>query len=209
MRRARLSPWSPLTLVAALALAGCGGTGTATQPVDPLETDEVPIVTPVATVAGDPTAPPDSNGGPADNGNGWPVTVTVTISGTNDSDGSYGATALARGCGNPFASIDPTAPAFTFEFPLDGEHNPRDIAFSAEDLRPGASTTLLHVGVSIVNAEGREPAATVVDSALLDSRDTGQASLTEADGKRTLVVNATNSFGESIQLTAVCGPAPG
>jgi len=199
-----------VTMALAFALAGCSSTPAQTLPTEPVETDSPATLTPVVTPAAEPTATASSTeGSSADNGNGWPVTVTATIAGTTtDSDGTYSATGPARLCGNPLASIDPTAHLFSFEFPLDGTFNPRDIAFGAEDLLPGTTTSLFNIGVTIVNSAGHEPPATVITPDLPDRGDTGTATLTEADGKRTVTLQAAGYYGETIQLTAVCGPAP-
>ena len=194
----------------AFALVACGGTGSPTAPVGPVESDDVPIVTAAPTAAGDVTAPPGGNGGSTDNGNGWPVTVNATIGGQDyfETGGSYNAAGAARVCGNFLASMDPTSHAFTFEFPLDGEHNPRDVAFAADDLASGSSTSTFSISVSVKTAAGAEPPAVVARPGET-AGDAGQASLTDAGGIRTLTVDATNDFGTTINLTAVCGPAPG
>ncbi len=211
MLRARLSPGPLLGLVLTMAMTACGGSGAATEPLEPIETDDFPIVTPAPTVADAATAPPDGNAGSTDDGSGWPATVNVTISGQDfyASGGSYSATGLARICGNNYASMDPTLPLFGFSFPRDGDLNPRDVGFGADDLRPGTTTSVFHVGVLVVNAEGHEPPTVEAAPGEDNSNDTGTASLTEADGKRSLVVDATNDFGTTIKMTVVCGPAPG
>ncbi len=202
-----------VTMALALALAACSSAPAQTLPTEPVETQSLPTLTPLLTQTAEPTAPPTSTGGSSsDDGNGWPVTVSATLAGTNFgnvSDGTYTATGPATICGNLIASIDPTDHSFTFEFPLDGAFNPRDVHFSADDLLPGTTTSLFNIGVSIVNSEGAEPPATVIRPDLPDQGDTGTATLTETDGKRTLTLHATSDFGETIQLTAVCGPAPG
>jgi len=204
------SRFFPANIALALALAACSGAPA--QPTEPPDgTDSLPTLTeeatdtaaPTATLSTEPTA-----GGSSDDGNGWPATVTATIGGTNRSNGTYSATGPARVCGNPLASIDPTGHGFVFEFPLDGDFNPRDVAFGAEELLPGTTTSLFNIGVSITNAAGEEPAATVINPDLPDKGDTGTATLTEADGKRTVTLQAAGYFGETIQMTAVCGPAP-
>lgn len=196
-------------LALALAVGACGGAGTPTQPLEPSQTDTQTDAPPLATRAGQATTPPGAGGGPLDNGNGWPVTVNVVISGQNyfDSIGSYSATGQARVCGNFLASLDPTSRVFTFEFPLDGQHNPRDVTFSADDLVAGSSTSTFSVAATVVAAAGHEPPAIVARPGGGDG--SGEASLTDKDGTRTLVASATNDFGTTITLTAVCGPAPG
>ena len=64
----------------------------------------------------------------------------------------------------------------------------------------------LKYSVNVTTATGHEPPATVADSEAPTPGDTGEASLSESAGTRTLVVNATNDFGETIQLTASCAP---
>ena len=97
--------------------------------------------------------------------------------------------------------------AFSFQFPLElGPTTITDVTFHAGDLVPGSSTDALYVSVNVTTATGHEPPATVADSEAPTPGDIGEASLSESAGTRTLVVNATNDFGETIQLTASCAP---
>ena len=190
-----------------LALSACGGTPAATGQT---ESDDAPGLTPGATVPGnETTTEPDGTSGALDDGNGRPVEITLVISGSTSSDGSYTASGQARFCGNPVVNLTGNPRAFGFEFPIDGEHEIEDVTFGADDLLPGSTTPLFHIGVNVKAKLGGEPPATVVHPDLPGSGDTGTAQLSVADETRTLVVQGTNDFGETINLTATCAPGQG
>ena len=95
----------------------------------------------------------------------------------------------------------------SFEFPLDGgDDQIGDVTFSADDLVPGTSTTSFHIGVNVKTADGHEPPATVVDTAQAGSDDSGSAQMAESGGTTTLTVDGADELGQSIQMTATCGP---
>ena len=137
-----------------------------------------------------------------DIGDGRPSTVTVTVAGnTSGADGSYTATGTTRACGNLF--IDPDA--FVYEFPFEGEHNPRDVSFAASPLRPGESTTTFNIDIGI---ETNQITPSIIADPGGTPGDAGTASRTHEGGTTTLVLHATNNRSETIDLTATCGPRP-
>ena len=195
-----------------LLAAGCGGTpapGTLGVAAPSTRATAIPAATvgPRPTVTGMP-ATTASSGLPLDSGNGRSAAVQVVLSGTSfQADGSYSATGPARLCGNGDINMTGNQRAFSFQFPLDlGTSKITDVTFHAGDLVPGSTTDALYVSINVRTADGHEPPATVVDSEAPTPGDTGEASLSDSAGTRTLVVNATNDFGETIQLTASCAP---
>ena len=190
-----------------LGVSACGGTPAATGPV---ESDDAPGLTPGATIPGsETTTEPDGTSGALDDGNGRPVEITLVISGSTSSDGSYTASGQARYCGNPVMNLTGNPRAFGFEFPVEGEHEIEDVTFSADDLAPGSTTPLFHIGVSVKAKLGGEPPSTVIHPDQPGSGDSGSAQLSVANDTRTLVVQGTNDFGDSISLTATCAPGQG
>ena len=193
-------------------LGGCSSTPAATpSPVatQPVITEPRPTEPPASEVIEPtPTAADSGSGDHLSDGNGWPVDVSATLSGTfNDSDGSYSATGEARWCGVAFYSVMLNPRAFFFEFPLDdATGNITDVTFSADDLVPGASTTTFHISVSVHTGAGFDPAATVVDPGTtgIASSGTGSAQLAADASTRTLQLEASTNDGETIKLKGIC-----
>lgn len=189
-----------------LALAACSGTPAATGPA---ETDDVATLAPETTPAADNSGPAatEGNGGVNDIGNGRPTTLSVTVAGTTTgADGSYSASGTTRICGNAQLNLTGNTRGFDYAFPFEGEHQIEDVTFDAEDLLPGTSTTSFNVDVNVVTSDGGHPPSIVIHPNVPDSGDTGSAQRSDAGGTTTLTVDATNDFGETIHLTATCGP---
>jgi hypothetical protein len=146
-------------------------------------------------------APPEN-----DLGNQLPATVTVSISGnTSGANGSYTASGLTRICGNLQLNFTGNPNGFNLEVWYDGEHNPNDVSFAAENLLPGTTTSAFNVDIGITTNQITpsiiaNPGGTVGDA--------GTATRTESGGITTLVIHATNNRSETIDLTATCGPRP-
>ena len=199
-------------LVLVLFLVGCSGAPASTPTsfeTEPVETEPVATPAPTDELESTPTAASTDNGGlPLSDGNGWPVQVTAEISGTfNDSDGHYSGAGPARWCGNAVMNLTGNVRAFNFEFPLDTPTgNIRDVTFNADDLVPGASTTVFHIDVGVHTALDRDPSSTVVNAGETGTGDsgTGSAQLIVDGTTRTLVLQASTKDGETIQLTGVC-----
>jgi hypothetical protein len=196
---ARFAILISLTLVTACTTPGA---------TTPIETDDTGLPETTFTVEPEPTDEPIDTSIPTerptnDIGDGRPSTVTVTIAGnTSGANGTHTATGLTRVCGNlQFNAGNPNG--FNYEFPFEGEHNPKDVSFAADDLLPGASTSTFHVDIGITTDQITP--SIIVDPGGTDG-DAGTATRTEAGGTTTLVVHATNFRGETIDLTATCGP---
>ena len=188
-----------------LSLSACSGAPAATEPIESEDVGTLTPAPPATTPHADATAP---NGNvPPDSGNGRPAQLMLVLSGTStQSDGSYSASGPARLCGNGVYNLTGSLTAFNFEFPLDGDFEIKDVTFSAEDLLPGATNPTFHIGVNVRAKLGGEPPATVVHTDLPGSGDTGSAARSESNGTTTLTVQGTNDFGETVSLTATCGP---
>jgi hypothetical protein len=194
--------------VVLLVMAACGGSSGTSEPSAPVETEPVTNPEPTPAPPAESPAPPAATALAPDDGNGRPATVSLTLSGTTvQADGTYTASGAARWCGDAVVNLTGNLRAFNFEFPLDGGGDQiGDVTFSAEDLLPGASTTSFHIGVNVKTADGHEPAATVVDTAQAGSDDSGSAQLAESAGTTTLTVVGADEIGQTIQMTATCGP---
>jgi hypothetical protein len=216
-----MGPLSRAGVVFVLILAGCSATPAAvsptpfaTEPVEtePLDTEPIDTEAPTDTLEPTPVADHSADGGlPLSDGNGWPMTVSATLSGTfYDSDGSYSGSGAARWCGNALGNISLNLRAFNFEFPLDtATGNIRDVTFSADDLVPGATTGIFHIDVGVHTAAGGDPASTVINAGETGTAvsGTGTAQLTVDGSTRTLQVDATSDDGEHIKLKGSCSPS--
>ncbi len=210
--------WRRVLVLLVLMLAACSAAPAATTPTpfdtEPFETE--PIDTePAATDTVEPEPTPTAagsaaNGLPLSDGNGWPMTVSATLSGTfGDSDGSYSGSGAARWCGDAVTHLTGNERSFNFEFPLDAATgNITDVTFSADDLVPGASTTVFHISVNVHTGAGFDPAATVIDPGETGTATSGNgsASLAVDGGTRTLDLQATSDDGENIKLKGSCSP---
>ena len=98
--------------------------------------------------------------------------------------------------------------AFNFEFPSEGQYAIEDVSFGAADLVDGTTTSLFTIGVNVVTSAGGKPPATVVHPDQAGSGDSGTARRIESNGTTSLVVHAVNRAGETVDLTATCGPRP-
>ncbi len=197
---------SALSLALVLAVGACTG-GPAPTP-GPLASDDVPTLAPEATSPGIATAAPEGSAATNDLGNGRPVEITVTFAGTRQTDGTYSASGVSRACGNAVFNLTGNERAFNFEFPFEATPEIGDVSFAAEDLVAGSTTGDFHVDVSVIPMNG-------MPSLVIDTTDsgpaghTGTAQRSEANGTTTLVVNATDDLGVTLQMTATCGPRAG
>ncbi len=191
----------------ALALGACSGAPTSVPTEDPFaeETDEpVDIQTDEPNVG--PTEGPQSTDATYDFGDGRPTTVTVTITGSTGggyADGTFTDAALARNCGPTFVFPN----GFTYGFPQDGQHNPEDVTFGAEELLSGTSTTKFNISAVIIRGDGGKPPGVSISPGENEG-DVGTAKRDEANGTTTLTIDATSRFGEHMTVIATCGPRP-
>ena len=191
-----------------LALSACSGAPGTGEPTAMAETETVATSEPSTTPAAENPTPAESTASAPDNGNGRPASITLALSGTTtQADGTYSASGPARLCGNAVINLTGNLRQFSFEFPLDSAGDQiGDVTFSAEDLVPGTSTASFHIGVNVKTAVGHEPPALVIDTAQAGSDDSGSAQLAESGGTTTLIVDGADDLGQTIQMTATCGP---
>jgi hypothetical protein len=189
-----------------ILVAACSATPGATTPI---ETDDTSNPEPTFTVEPEPTDEPADTNLPTaqptnDIGNGRPSTVTVTIAGNvSGANGTHTATGLTRVCGNFQLNYAGNPNGFNYEFPYEGEHNPNDVSFAAENLLPGTSTSSFNVDIGITTDQ---ITPSIIANPGGTAGDAGTATRTEAGGTTTLVIHATNNRSETIDLTATCGP---
>ncbi len=212
MMRADMTLALALGLAVALALVtlnACGGQPSVATPTiaEPAPTEE-PTNEPQSTPVNEPSTPASPAAtGEADSGNDWPTSVTADLNPgiyVNEfANGSFTSAGPATACGNAFPSLFPRA--FNLYFPHDSAHHDiEDVTFDAEDLVPGTSTALFYISVSIDTPSAGSPPATVIDTRDAASGATGLAQVSESDGTRTVVIDATGDGDTSIHLTAVC-----
>jgi len=194
------------------ACAGAQPTPGATdeaQETEFVEPDETEFVEPEETQPDfDPGPTPAIDPSTYDDGNGWSVTPTVTLSGTGTFllDGVYTATDKARICGLTSFDLYGNTDAFTFEFPSDQFLELNDISFRAEHLAPGTTTSAFHVSALIVKASGQSAPAFAFDTVVHADTDSGTATMHEENGHRILDVEAVNDLGHHLRLHADCIP---
>jgi hypothetical protein len=142
-----------------------------------------------------------------DNGRLRPVTITLVISHTNDSDGTYTASGPARFCGNAVMNLTGNPNEFSVEFPQDpGNYEIEDVTFGADDLLPGTTTPSFDLEVTVHAKKGGVPPATIVHPDQPNSGDSGTATRVESGGQTTVTVDGVNDFGDNVHLEAHCGP---
>lgn len=197
-----------VALVLMVAMSACGGGQAPTQTGEPDETEDIatdeptPVQTDVASATPEPSAAETF-----DSGNGRPVTITFTLSGTTtDVDGAYTGSGPARLCGNAVMNLTGNTKSFSVEFPDSGDPAQiKDLTFGADDLVANSSTGVFYVSVSVKAADGHEPPSLVFDTES-GGDASGSAQRSEAGATTTLILQASDDLGQTISLTATCGP---
>jgi hypothetical protein len=194
-----------------LVLSACSGPPGTSAPSEPAETEDVATdePTPVATDSASET-PEASAEETFDSGNGRPATISFQLSGTTtDVDGVYTGSGPARLCGNAVMNLTGNTKSFSLEFPdLLPQGQIKDLTFGADDLVPNSSTTVFYISVGVKAADGHEPPSIVFDTE--DGGDAnGSAQRSESGDTTTVTVEAVDDLGQTISLTATCGPRPG
>lgn len=202
-----LAPRAAVAFALVFGLSACSGTPAVSEPT---ESEDFPAATTATTTPAvvNPTeSAPDATASPNVAGFGRPAEVTLVLAGTMfEEDGAYTASGPARYCGNTQINLTGNLRAFGFEFAEPGEGDIEDITFSADDLVPGSTTTSFYLSANVVAPVGGTGPATIVQPKYPGSGDSGTASLSEADGTSTLIVQGTNVDGGSMNMTVTCGP---
>lgn len=197
-------------LLIAAALACACGSEPATPEEDAAEAPEVPE--PSAPTPGGPAspappvAPPTEAAAQNDIGTDRPAVVDLTLAGNRDYNGSYHASGLARVCGNPLLAMMGKEHGFVFEFPTEGDHEIVDVAFGAEELAAGTTTSTYRISVGVKAKAGGRPPSFVVRPPEFGER--GTATRTEENGTTRLVVEGVNDRGWTLRMKVECGPRP-
>ena len=213
--RGTTSRWRAVAGALLLGVAAAACMGGPAGPETPTEAPSTAAPSTVSPATGAPAtaAPQATDGGVGagepDLGTGRSVQVSATVSSTtNGMDGSYEGAGLARACGNAALNLTGNGNSFNLYFPQDEAGAIDDVTFDADDLLAGASTTAFYINLNVTNATGHAPPALVIDTREAGSGDSGTAQRTTSGGSTTLTVNATSDFGETLTLTATCGPRP-
>lgn len=135
--------------------------------------------------------------------------VRVTFGNSKTYKGAYTGSAIARFCGqtDPMQSMIPKT--FLLEYPLDlPPGSPvQDVRFSADTLVDGATTTTgFHVSVSVNAPAIGSPPAWAVDTLNPNHHASGTATLTTTGDTLLLTVKATDSLGQTLDVTVTCHP---
>lgn len=136
-----------------------------------------------------------------------PTDVTLVMGNSRRYTGNYQASGMSRICGyGPLRDMAGFVDGFTFLFPDGEDVEIIDINFSADTLPVGRTTTSFYISISLKAKQGGQPNIYVVRANEPRFKETGTATLTAKGGTATLTVVGTNDMGETMNMTAVCGP---
>src|SRR5687768_13969228 len=143
-----------------------------------------------------------------------PTTVAATMGNSPKLyNGAYTSSGVARVCGetDPLQSFTGER-AFLLEFPLDyNGGSVLDVRFHSKALVGSVREVAnFFVSVTVKAANGGQPPAYVVDTERPAPRNSGTASLEVKGGVASLRVHASDTLGQTLDLTVVChAPRPG
>ncbi len=185
--------------------AGLSCSGSAPQePSNGTETD------PVSDIAVEPAAAPavlPAEVAPVEDlGSDRPATVSLSLSNSRTYEGDYQASGRARICGNAMRAMNGKVNGFNFEFPVEGDFEIVDVAFAAEELPAGSTTTQYYLSVGVKAKRGGRPPSFVLRTNQPQFHEVGRATRSEEGGTLRIVVEGVNDLGERLQMTAECGP---
>ncbi len=171
-----------------------------------LRIQQFPVAALVA-LAGLPVIHRPALGQAADTSSQRPAEVRLVMGNSRRYTGSYQASGMARICGyGPLRDMAGFVDGFTFLFPDGEDLEIIDINFSADTLPVGKTTTSFYIAISLKAKQGGQPPGYVVRANEPRFKETGTATLTARGGTATLTVVGTNDMGETMNMTAVCGP---
>lgn len=142
---------------------------------------------------------------------GRPVTISATLGNSPKLyNGQYTSSGVGRMCGetDPLQSFTGQR-QFVIEFPLDyNGGSVVDLRFSSKTLVGSVrQTATFFVSITVKAANGGAPPAYVVDTERPAPRNSGTATLNMVKGETALTVKASDSLGQTLELTATCGPS--
>lgn len=190
-----------------LGLAACSGTPAGSEPTEFEDLPTAASATATPAVVNPTASAPEATTAAPTAGFERPAEVTLTLAGTMfDEDGSYTASGPSVYCGNVQLNVTGNTRAFGFEFGEPDESGIENISFGADDLVPGSTTTTFYLSANVIAPVGGAGPDTIVQAGEPGYDDTGTASLSEANGTATLIVQGTNEDGGSMNMTVTCGP---
>ncbi|HEX9755507.1 MAG TPA: hypothetical protein VGA42_07350, partial [Gemmatimonadales bacterium] len=77
------------------------------------------------------------------------VDISLTLSNSGTYNGTYQASGVASGCGNPALGMAGKAHSFGVELPPRGDRDIVDLSFHADTLAPGGTTDMYYLSVSV------------------------------------------------------------
>lgn len=136
-----------------------------------------------------------------------PTDVTLIMGNSRTYAGTYRASGMARICGyGPLRDAAGFVDGFTLMFPDAEDLEIVDVNFNADTLPVGRTTNSFYIAISLKAKQGGRPPIYVVRANEPRFKETGTATLTAQGGTATLRVIGTNDMGETMDMTAVCGP---
>ena len=143
----------------------------------------------------------------ADTSSQRPTEVRLIMGNSRRYAGTYQAGGMSRICGyGPLRDMAGFVEGFTLMFPDGEDIEIVDINFSADTLAAGSTTKSFYISISLKAKQGGRPPGYVVRANEPRFKETGTATLTVTGGTATLRVVGTNDIGETMDMTAVCGP---
>ena len=191
-------------LMGAGAGLSCGGSAPQ-ESLNGTEADPASDIAVEPAVA--PAVPPAEVAAPVEDlGNDRPATVSLSLSNSRTYEGDYQASGRARICGNAMRAMNGKVNGFNFEFPVEGDFEIVDVAFAAEELPAGSTTTQYYLSVGVKAKRGGRPPSFVLRTNQPQFHEVGRATRSEEGGTLRIVVEGVNDLGERLQMTAECGP---
>jgi hypothetical protein len=92
-----------------------------------------------------------------DLGSDRPAAVSLSLSNSRMYEGDYHAAGRTRLCGNAMRAMNGKVNGFNFEFPIEGDFEIVDVAFGAEELPVGSTTSQYYLSVSVKAKRGGRP----------------------------------------------------
>jgi hypothetical protein len=141
-----------------------------------------------------------------DLGSDRPAAVSLSLSNSRMYEGDYHAAGRTRLCGNAMRAMNGKVNGFNFEFPIEGDFEIVDVAFGAEELPVGSTTTQYYLSVSVKAKRGGRPPGFVLRTNQPQFHEVGKATRSEEGGVTRLVVEGVNDRGEQLHMTVCRGP---